>query len=151
MKKSGLADSPFFRPSTPSTPIPAESGPVTATEPIPVYTGAQSHERTDAHLHDSAFTQPHNYTDTHLRTNTDTHLNSGTDARVPNRASTQSHERTPAQPDERPRTRETYDIYEDQAQTVEELRLQWSKSRKKHITKGQVMRELLDEILPKHQ
>jgi hypothetical protein len=57
------------------------------------------------------------------------------------------HNRTNTQPS-RPRTRETYDVYEDQAQSIQELQLKWGKERHKYITKGQVMRELLDEILP---
>jgi hypothetical protein len=158
MKKSGLADSPFFRPSPLSKPILAESTPVKTLEPIPAQIDTQPHERTDAQLHESTSAQLHNHTDTQLRNRTDTqphtytdaHMNGGTDAQSRNRTSTQSHERTLAQL-ERLRTRESYDIFEDQAQTIEELRLKWSKTRKKHITKGQVMRELLDEILPKHQ
>jgi hypothetical protein len=150
MKKSGLADSPFFR-----TPLPPESNSEGGISPlssatVPVFIDEQTHERTDAQPNDHTPAQMNERTTTQLHDHTDAQIHNRTDAQSPNRATTQLHERTLAQP-ERPRTRESYDIYEDQDQTIEELRLKWSKARKKHITKGQVMRELLDEILPKHQ
>jgi hypothetical protein len=141
MKKSGLADSPFFR-----APLPSESQSEGGNSPsssatVPVFIDAQTHERTNA--------QPRDYTPTQMHERTTTQLHGRSEAQPHNHTNAQLHERTPSQP-ERPRTRESYDIYEDQDQAIEELRLKWSKARKKHITKGQVMRELLDEILPKH-
>jgi hypothetical protein len=141
MKKSGLADSPFFRAPLP-TESPSEGGnspPPSAT--IPVFIDAQTHARTNA--------QPHDHTPAQMHERTTTQLHGRSDAQIHNRTNAQPHENTSTQP-ERPRTRESYDIYEDQDQAIEALRLEWSKARKKHITKGQVMRELLDEILPKH-
>lgn len=106
-------------------------------------------------MHNRTNAQPHNYTDEQSGVRTDAHLHGCADEQVSNhttaqpfiRTDAQPHERTPAQA-ERLTTRESYDVYEDQAQTIEELRFRWSKERKKHVTKGQVMRELLEEILP---
>jgi hypothetical protein len=142
-KKSGLADSPFFRPpSSPPPPSQIETQTAPTQEPpasIPVFTDAQAHEGTDTQPHGRTTEQTHEYTNTQTHVRADEHLHERTDAHL--------HKRTNAQP-ERRKSRESYDVYEDQVQAIEELALKWRKARGKHITKGQVMRELLDEILP---
>jgi hypothetical protein len=81
----------------------------------------------------------------HKRTNE--HLYERTDA--------QTHEHTNAQKEvqvktiERPLTRESFDIYEDQLEAFEQLRLRLKRVRGRHIGKGELMRELLDQILLK--
>src|SRR5258708_39701198 len=102
-KKSGLADSPFFRPAEPATPpLQPESLQMRTVAPVPesvpVYTDAQSHERTPAHIHNRA-NEP-------MRERSDTQTNDGTSSQAHERTITQMnastdahlHERTDAQP-----------------------------------------------------
>ena len=143
-RKSGLADSPFFHPAPlPASPPQAETAPVNSVQPeppsVPVYIDAQAHERTVAPLNSR--------TDAPLHERTDTQTRNRSTAQAHEHTSTQLNSSTDAQPT-RPRSRETYDVYEDQAQAIHELQLKWSKERRKYITKGQVMRELLDAVLP---
>lgn len=123
MKKSGLADSPFFAPPPPKEEIQA---PLPVAQPLFKRSDNQTHERTNEQLHERTNEQPHN------------------------RSDAQTHERTNAPPS-RPISRYSYDIYDDQADAIEALRLQWHKKRGRHITKGQVMRELLEQVLKTHE
>lgn len=127
MKKSGLADSPFFTKPTPAPSPPAEGGQQSPSETKVV---KELYERTDAQTHE----------------NTDAQIHKRTDARMPERADTQIHKRTDAQ-NQRALTRESFDIYEDQAQAIEEMRLRLRRERGRHFTKGEVMRELLETAL----
>ena len=133
MKKSGLADSPFFAPPPSQEEIQVPP-PVMVEQPLFKRTDAQTHERTTERMHENTNEQ------THERTNTQPH----------NRADAQTHERTDAPPS-RPISRYSYDIFDDQADAIEALRLQWHKKRGRHITKGQVMRELLEQALKTHE
>jgi hypothetical protein len=126
-KKSGLADSPFFAKPTPPPSPPTASGQQSAPE---MHVGQQLYERANA--------QP--------RENTDAQMHKGTDARTPERADAQTHKRTDTQ-NPRRLTRESFDIYEDQAQAIEEMRLRLRRERGRHVTKGEVMRELLETAL----
>lgn len=134
MKKSGLADSPLFRPS-PAALFSAGLEPSVksqSTLPTPVFPppDTQLHERTDAQMHERTTTQPHE----------------GTTAQPHKRADAQPHNHL--QPSsERKTTRESFDIFEDQAEAIERLRLQWKREQGRHFTKGEVMRTLLEEIL----
>ncbi len=123
MKATGLADSPFFAAVAPP---PTTARPETPQAPPahPVYERGNppSHKGTDA--------QPH------ARTSAQMHV----------RAPVQPHKRTSSRSG-RALTRESYDVYRDQAEALEELRLRWRRERGRHITKGEVMRVLLDEIL----
>jgi len=137
-KKSGLADSPFFRPPAPPTPPPVQ----TQDGFVPVFSIIPPTNQTVEHLNER--------TDEHLNTRTDEHVNERTPERLNERTPEQVNSRTVEQP---PRTvsRKSYDIYDDQAEAIDALVLRWSKERKKYITKGQVVRELLDEIIPLKQ
>lgn len=123
MKATGLADSPFFAAVAPP-PAPAPPGAPQRPPAHSLYERAHppSHQGTDA--------QPHE------RTGAQMHV----------RASVQPHKRTSPRAG-RALTRESYDVYRDQAEALEELRLRWRRERGRHITKGEVMRALLDEIL----
>ncbi len=143
MKKSGLADSPFF-----TKPIPLSQASVRQdgkAAPIPEQT-QEVFKRTDAQPHEHTTAQPLNRTNEHLIERTPAQMSVRTDA--------QMHIRTNAQPSNtgtnstsRTTTRESFDIYIDQLEAFEELRLRLKKQRGKHITKGELMRELLEEIL----
>ncbi|MCA0456141.1 MAG: hypothetical protein LCI00_19340 [Chloroflexi bacterium] len=135
MKKSGLADSPFFTKPVPPAPV---SEPVVLDESqgfpsqdVFKRTDAQTHERTVDRLH--------------KRTNE--HLSESTDAQIRSRANAQKQ--IGAKAIERLVTRESFDIYEDQLETFEQLRLHLKKARGRHIGKGELLRELLDQILLK--
>jgi len=135
MKKSGLADSPFFSKPAPLSPVSEQvvihEIPVVPSQDVFKRTDAQTHERTNEHSHKG----------------TNEHLHERTDA--------QTHEHTNAQKQadakviERPLTRESFDIYEDQLEAFEQLRLRLKRERGRHIGKGELMRELLDSILLK--
>jgi hypothetical protein len=126
MKRSGLADSPFF---TKPSPLPVHTEDDGMAADVPVQT-QEVFKRTDAQLHKRMNAQTFNSTNEPLneRTNAQT---SGTSTNPPSRLT----------------TRESFDIYADQLEAFEELRLRSKKQRGKHITKGELMRELLEEIL----
>lgn len=137
MKKSGLADSPFFTPSTPPptapTPPAVESIvlPPTPHTEVFAHENAQPHKRADAQPHRRATAQTHNRTD----------------AQAHERASTPTH-KAALDDETRGKTRESFDIYQDQNEAIEQLRMRWKKEQGRHFTKGEIMRILLDEILP---
>ena len=136
MKKSGLADSPFFTKPTPFSPASLQDNGMAAhvsVQPQEVF------KRTDA--------QAPEHTNAQTRNGTDEHLNERADAQ-PHKRTTAQIRNTSTNPAPRQTTRESFDIYEDQLQSFEELRLRLKKQRGKHITKGELMRELLEEILP---
>src|SRR5258708_13986098 len=100
-KKSGLADSPFFRPTEPATPPPQpETVPMPTVErvveSVPVYTDTQLHERTptqmhnrvDAHSHERADAQLHPRTTEQSHGHTITHVNASTNPRLHELAAT---------------------------------------------------------------
>lgn len=135
MKKSGLADSPFFTKPSPPPPAQHQDGLIVPTTPVIVQedfkrSNAQMHERTDAQLSI--------HTNAHLNERTDEQMHKRTNAQLPV---------TDEKNTSRPTTRESFDIYEDQLQSFEELRLRLKKERGRHITKGELMRELLEDIL----
>ncbi|MBK8025760.1 MAG: hypothetical protein IPK19_31310 [Chloroflexi bacterium] len=73
-----------------------------------------------------------------MNTRTDEHLNVGT------------HEQMntfKAEHPARPIHRQSYNIHDDQAEAIDALALRWRKERGRHITKGEVVRELLDVAL----
>lgn len=127
-KKSGLADSPFFR--QPSIAIPPTETPAAAI--VSVFSSVQANERSDEPLH--------NRTTEQVNSRSSEQLNERPNERTVKR----TNERF-----ERAIFRKSYDIFEDQAEAIDDLAYRWTKERKKHITKGQVLRELLNEILPK--
>jgi len=129
-KKSGLADSPFFRPLEP-TPLPQAE--VMSPPPVePPQTLYASPERSVVQMNERSPVQTFTRTDEQPNKRTAERLNKRTVER-------------PA----RHTFRQSYDIFQDQALAIEDLCLKWSRERGKHITKGQVVRELLDEILAK--
>jgi len=111
MKKSGLADSPFFSKPAPLSPVSEQ----VVIHEIPVVPSQDVFKRTDAQTHEH------------------TNAQKQADAKVI----------------ERPLTRESFDIYEDQLEAFEQLRLRLKRERGRHIGKGELMRELLDSILLK--
>lgn len=127
MKKSGLADSPFFA----IAPSPPPIQPV--HEEKPLRPGVQENI-----LPERSPVQPF--------TRSVERLNERPTEPMNGRSSVQVNER-PAEHPGRPIFRQSYDIFRDQADAIEELRMRWSKQRRKYITKGQVVRELLDDIL----
>jgi hypothetical protein len=118
MKKSGLADSPFFALATPPSSLPETK----VVQDLYERTNAQTRKSTDAQIHER------------------------THERMPERTKTQMHKRPNAQTAQK-LTRESFDIYEDQAQAIEEMRLRLRRERGRHVTKGEVMRELLATAL----
>lgn len=138
-KKSGLADSPFFQPIAP-TPLPPREE--TTKTVKPVASNVQANDRTSEQVNDRS--------DEHLNGRTYEQAINRSSAQVNDRSVEQQNDRTDERP-ERPVSRKSYDIYDDQAEAIEDLVYRWGKERKRYITKGQVMRELLDEIIPQKQ
>lgn len=134
MKKSGLADSPFFTLSNHEEVV---QTPPPLPQPVYERPTVQPNERTDAQTNASTIVQ--------VSVRPDERTNDSTNER--------QHERTIAPsplPQERPYHRYTYDIFDDQAEAIDDLTFRWRKEKGKHVTKGFVMRTLLDEAL-KHQ
>jgi hypothetical protein len=135
MKRSGLADSPFFAPTP--------SGEVFRSPPAPP--SPVDHIR-----------RLYNKPVEHLNERTVEHLNVRSDEQMNKRTPEHLNERTAEQPQavekpqkpERPIHRQSFDLYDDQAQAIDALCLKWRKERGHHITKGEAIRELLDAILP---
>ncbi len=129
MKKSGLADSPFFpRPSS-EPDVPPPSQPV-VDQPVYPQPIEPMNGRTDEQVNVRAVER----------------LNSRTDEQMNVRADERVNARTNERPS-RPVSRQSYNIYDDQAEAIDGLALRWRKERGRHITKGEVMRELLDQAL----
>lgn len=129
MKKSGLADSPFFAHSPPSNQEAQPAMPV-PSQPLFHRSDEQTHERTDEQTPKRTPEQVNIRTDEHLSVRTDEQTNKRTDEH-------------PA----RIISRQSYNIYDDQAEAIEILQLRRRKERGRHITKGEIMRELLDKAL----
>lgn len=127
MKKSGLADSPFFTKPTPLSPAQTQDDGAASNAPVQTQ---EVFRRADAQLHKRTDAQTFNGANEPLSERTDAQT-SGTSTNAPSRST----------------TRESFDIYADQLETFEALRLRLKKQRGKHITKGELMRELLEEIL----
>jgi hypothetical protein len=92
------------------------------------------------HVQAASQNDPLERTNTQMNERAPAQTHKNTDAQLHNRTGTQTIRST---------TRESFDIYLDQAETIETLRIRWKRERKKHITKGEVMRELLEEVLAK--
>ena len=144
-KKSGLADSPFFRPPVPPNPPPVQM----QDGSVPVFSIVPPTDQIVEHLNERTPERLNSRTNERLNTRTVVQPNERTDERLNNGTPEHSNNRTVERPT-RTISRKSYDIFDDQAQTLDELALQWSKERKKYITKGQVVRELLDEIIHTH-
>lgn len=115
MKKSGLADSPFFTASKPEVVIPT---PTQVEKPVYERSSVQMNERTNER------------------------------ANVPTNARPDEQTSEPTQkPVDREYHRYTYDLFDDQAEAIDELTFRWRKEKGKHVTKGFVIRTLLDEAL----
>ena len=127
MKRSGLADSPFFAPTP--------SGEVFRSPPAPP--SPVDHIR---HLYEKPVE--------HLNERTDEQMNKRTPEHLNERTAEQPHTVERPQKPERPIHRQSFDLYDDQAQAIDALCLKWRKERGHHITKGEAIRELLDAILP---
>ncbi len=133
MKKSGLADSPFFARSPVEVEIATSSRP---TIPQPIYP------------HPS---EPMNgRTDEQMNARTDERLNESTSEQANVRTDERLNRRTSERPS-RSVSRQSYNIFDDQAEAIDGLALRWRKERGRHITKGEVMRELLDQALKTHR
>jgi hypothetical protein len=122
MKKSGLADSPFFTPPTPPSVVAVQPGTqadvfiASGTDKKKLSSNVQTFKRTNERMNERTFER--------------------------------THERSNVQkPAKRQIKRESFDVYEDQVQAIEELQLRRRRERGKHVTKGEVIRDLLDEIL----
>jgi hypothetical protein len=109
MKKSGLADSPFFKkPLTP--PDQAEEQALAKKASLNVRSNVQAFKRSDVQMNE--------------------------------RSSVQLGRRV---------IRHSYDIYQDQAEAIDELVVKQRRERGKYVTKGEVMRELLDEAFTRRK
>jgi hypothetical protein len=145
MKKSGLADSPFFTPPSPN----AEAVAPSRSQDIkPLYnrSGEQPHGRTSE--------QTHRRTDEPLNKRTDAQVNEGTGEQANNRTDEQASVRADEQVNKRTDedtsgliSRQSYNIFDAQAEAIELLALRWRKQRGRHITKSEVVRELLGKAL----
>ncbi len=109
MKKSGLADSPFF---TAPTPRKVEGAPK-GTEIF-----------------------PNNHTDERMNVRTNEQMNE----RPSERSNVQDY---------RTIIRKSYDIFVDQATMIDEWAIKQQRKAGKHITKGEVMREIIDFFFQK--
>ena len=129
MKTSGLADSPFFTPSPSNREVepPSISH---AIEPLYEHSGEQAHERTDEHLNIRTSEQTNTRTGEQVNTRAPEHLNSRTNEQA-----------------NRSISRQSYNIYDDQAEAIELLAMRWRKERGKHITKSELVRELLEAAI----
>lgn len=149
MKRSGLADSPFFtlkpeqevRPSLPAAPSPAEH--IRSLYGTPTPANTRTNESTYEHA------------DAHTNVRTSERLNERANEQMNERANAQANERTNARTheraDERRIKRYSYDIFVDQAEAIDALCLKWKKERGKHVGKGETLRELLDTALKVHK
>ncbi len=135
MKRSGLADSPFFTKPTPLSPAHTQEDGMAANASVQTQ---EVFKRADAQLHNRTNAQTFNNATEPLNERTDAQLHKRTNAQISG---------TSTNPPSRLTTRESFDIYADQLEAFEELRLRLKKQRGKHITKGELMRELLEEIL----
>jgi len=117
---------------------------------VPLFSIVPPIEEKVEHLNDRTPERLNVRTDEPVNTRTVEHPNTRTPEHLNGRTLEQMNSRTVEQS---PRTisRKSYDIFDDQAEALDELALKWSKERKKYITKGQVVRELLDEIIPTKQ
>ncbi len=131
MKKSGLADSPFF---TLSNREEVMQTPPSLPQPVYERPPVQPNERTDTRTNTSSPVQ------STARTNE--RPNDITPERLPERTPVPS-----SAPKSRAYHRYTYDIFDDQAEAIDDLTFRWRKEKGKHVTKGFVMRTLLDEAL----
>ncbi|MCL4252052.1 MAG: hypothetical protein KJ065_28130 [Anaerolineae bacterium] len=149
MKRSGLADSPFFtlnpeqevRPSLPAPHSPVEH--IRSLYGSPV----QTHERTNEQTHERADAQTNVRTSERLNERANEQVND----RANERANERTDARTPERADERRIKRYSYDIFVDQAEAIDALCLKWKKERGKHVGKGETLRELLDTALKAHK
>jgi hypothetical protein len=121
MKKSGLADSPFF--THPSTQQGEVFNGQSSTPPKsisqPAQNSVQLNNRSNAQLNENTIVQTHN------------------------RSTEQTNERSDEQ-DLRSITRASFDVYEDQVEKMEVLLIKRKKTLKRRVTKGEVMREIID-------
>lgn len=123
-KVSGLADSPFFSLPTP---------PSTETDKKPtiektVYMNGRTDEQTN--------------------TRTVEQMNVRTNERLNERTVEQTNERSTVQ-DYRPIARKSYDIYIDQAEMIDEWAIKQQRKLGRHVTKGEVMREIIEFFFQK--
>lgn len=143
MKKSGLADSPFFVTSTSR-----EVYRPASTPPSPMEHVRNLYQKPPEQMNNRTVEPVNEGTPEQMNTHADERLNERSDVQVNSRTGEpvevkESAEKKP----ERPIHRQSYDLYDDQAEAIEALCLKWRKERGRHITKGEAMRELLDEIL----
>ncbi len=148
MKKSGLADSPFFprvsaAGTAPVVPSPIFDQPVYPPQNIPVT------RRTDDRLNEGTSEQTNEGTFERMNDRTVEPLNETTHERLNVRSSERPNERTVERPS-RPISRQSYDVFDDQAEAIASLALRWRKTKRRHVTKGEVIRELLEEALKVH-
>lgn len=144
MKKSGLADSPFF-----VTPTSREVFRPASSPPSPMEHIRHLYQKPPEHLNSRTVEQMNKRPSEQMNIRADERMNERSDVQVNSRTTEQvqikdSDERKP----ERSIHRQSYDLYDDQAEAIEALCLKWRKERGRHIKKGEAMRELLDEILP---
>lgn len=123
-KGSGLADSPFFSPPTP---------PSTARENTP------SNEKT---------VYVNERTDERMNIRTIEQVNVRTNERLNERTDEQTNERSNVQ-DYRPIARKSYDIYLDQSEWIDEWAIKQQRKLGRHVTKGEVVREIIDFFFQK--
>jgi hypothetical protein len=145
MKKSGLADSPFFTPP----PLNAEAVSPSLSQDIkPLYnrSGEPPHERTTEQTHRRTDELLNKGTDEQANIRTPEQVHYRTDERASIRTDEQTNERTDEAPS-LPISRQSYNIFDRQAEAIELLALRWRKARGRHITKSEVVRELLGKAL----
>ncbi|MCK6581281.1 MAG: hypothetical protein L6Q98_24590 [Anaerolineae bacterium] len=137
MKKSGLADSPFF-PSPLSNQNTGDQNTSHGIQPVYEHSSVQMNVRTPEQTLIRTSEPMNARTDEQTNNRTDEHKNVGTHEQV--------NGFRPDQP-ARPIHRQSYNIHDDQAEAIDALALRWRKERGRHITKGEVVRELLDAAL----
>ena len=132
MKKSGLADSPFFVNNSPQEVFPP------VAHPSPIDHIRSLYAKPPEQMNKRTIEQMNERSDERMNTRTNEQMNERSNVQVKSAA-----EKKPP----RPIHRQSYDIFDDQAEAIEALCLKWRKERGRRITKGEAMRELLGEVL----
>jgi hypothetical protein len=121
MKKSGLADSPFFSKSAVADQPIVQNGEQNTPQLVPIFQNPIISE--------------------HLSNRSNEHLNENENV--------QMNERSKALSPERPIARKSYDVYIDQDVDIERLRIVMSQKRRTFVSKGMVIQTALDIGLEK--
>lgn len=121
MKKSGLADSPFFQKPLVVGPTTAQNTEPTSPQLVPVFQTPTTSER----------------------------LFNRSDEQVNENENVQLNERSKAPTPERPIARKSYDVYIDQDVDIDRLRIVMSQKRRTFVSKGLVIQTALDIGLEK--